>query len=101
MQLVQGPVAQNMIRTLFFASQAAAKLARRPGEIDRSAVRTLGIVGSGFMGAGVAQVAAAAGIRVVLVDRDLPTAQRGLDAIAAALGEEVARGRRSAVERDQ
>jgi 3-hydroxyacyl-CoA dehydrogenase / enoyl-CoA hydratase / 3-hydroxybutyryl-CoA epimerase len=99
--LVQGPVAQNMIRTLFFASQAASKLSRRPAEVERSAVRTLGVVGSGFMGAGVAQVAAAAGIRVILVDRDVATARRGRESIAAALDEEVAKGRRTAVQRDE
>lgn len=91
--LVRGSVAQNMIRTLFFAKQAAGKLARRPAGIEKSQVRKLGVLGAGFMGGGVAQVSAAAGIDVVLLDRDLASAQRGYDNVAAALDIEVKKGR--------
>ncbi len=91
--LVQGQVAQNMIRTLFFGKQAADKLARRPIGVPKSKVTTLGIVGAGFMGAGIAHVSAAVGIDVVLVDRDLATAQRGRDGIGRSLDTEVEKGR--------
>lgn len=98
--LVRGSVAQNMIRTLFFAKQAASKLARRPAGIEKSQVRKLGVLGAGFMGAGIAHVSAAAGIEVVLLDRDLASAQRGRDNIALALDQEVKKGRRSQAARD-
>ncbi|ABE36203.1 enoyl-CoA hydratase/isomerase family protein [Paraburkholderia xenovorans LB400] len=100
-KLVQGAVAQNMIRTLFFARQAADKLSRRPAGIAKQSVRRLGIVGAGFMGAGIAQVSAAAGIDVVLLDRDLATAGRGRDSIAKALQAEVDKGRLREAVRDQ
>ena len=99
--LVQGEVAQNMIRTLFFAKQAADKLARRPTAIAKTRVAKLGILGAGFMGAGIAQVSAAAGIAVVLLDRDLATAERGRDGIAKALAADVEKGRLSEPARAQ
>ena len=58
-----------MIRSLFFSMQDLNKGARRPpGEAQRK-VKSLGIVGAGFMGSGIAYVAARAGIDVVLIDR--------------------------------
>jgi 3-hydroxyacyl-CoA dehydrogenase/enoyl-CoA hydratase/3-hydroxybutyryl-CoA epimerase len=98
--LVQGDVAQNLIRTQFFGKQAADKLARRPAGIAKTKVGKLGIVGAGFMGAGIAQVSAAAGIRVVMLDRDLESAQRGLAAITKTLSADVEKGRLSERERD-
>ncbi|WP_428313329.1 3-hydroxyacyl-CoA dehydrogenase NAD-binding domain-containing protein [Hydrocarboniphaga sp.] len=99
--LVQGRVAQNLIRTMFFAKQSADKLARRPKQVPATTVRKLGILGAGFMGAGVAQVSAQAGIDVVLLDRDLVTAQRGRDGIVKALESDVAKGRLAADKKDQ
>lgn len=98
--LVRGSVAQNMIRTLFFAKQSADKLARRPAGIDKSKVCKLGILGAGFMGAGIAQVSALAGIEAVLLDRDAATAQRGRDGIASAFDADVKKGRMSEAARD-
>jgi 3-hydroxyacyl-CoA dehydrogenase/enoyl-CoA hydratase/3-hydroxybutyryl-CoA epimerase len=98
--LVRGTVAQNMIRTLFFAKQAADKLSRRPAGVEKSKVGKLGILGAGFMGAGIAQVSALAGINAVLLDRDVPTAQRGRDGIASAFDADVKKGRMSEAARD-
>lgn len=98
--LVQGRVAQNMIRTLFFAKQAADKLVRRPPNQAPSKIVQLGILGSGFMGAGIAQASALAGIEVVLVDRDQTTAQNSLDGIVRALDADVAKGRLALAQRD-
>ncbi len=91
--LMQDSVAQNMIRTLFFAKQSADKLARRPEGVPKSSVKKLGILGSGFMGAGIAQVSALNGIDVVLLDRDLATAQKGRDGIVSAFDTDVQKGR--------
>jgi len=98
--LVQGRVAQNMIRTLFFAKQAADKLARRPAGVPPSKVGKLGVVGTGFMGAGIAQVSALAGMDVKLLDRELAIATRSRDDIAASLDAEVRKGRLSPSARD-
>jgi 3-hydroxybutyryl-CoA dehydrogenase len=47
--------------------------------------RTLGVVGAGQMGAGIAQVAAAAGLDVLLHDRERRFIDRGLETIASSL----------------
>jgi 3-hydroxyacyl-CoA dehydrogenase / enoyl-CoA hydratase / 3-hydroxybutyryl-CoA epimerase len=58
-----------MIRSLFLNKEALEKGANRPA-CARSAVKKLGVIGAGMMGAGIAYVAAMAGIEVVLIDRD-------------------------------
>lgn len=99
-KLVQSSVAQNMIRTLFFAKQDADKLVRRPDSEPASKVKRLGILGSGFMGAGIAQASALVGIDVVLVDREQAIAQKSVDGIVAALNQDVEKGRLPAAVRD-
>jgi 3-hydroxyacyl-CoA dehydrogenase/enoyl-CoA hydratase/3-hydroxybutyryl-CoA epimerase len=75
--LLAGPVARNMMRTLFVNKGKAEKLVRRPEGIEKSQVTKLGILGAGMMGAGIAYVAARAGIEVVLLDTDLELAEQG------------------------
>ncbi|MFT3972541.1 MAG: 3-hydroxyacyl-CoA dehydrogenase NAD-binding domain-containing protein [Amaricoccus sp.] len=70
------PSSAAMIRSLFLSKQALEKGAVRPAVPD-APVRTLGILGAGMMGAGIATVAAQAGIDVVLLDRDQEAADRG------------------------
>ena len=53
----------------------------------------IGVVGAGAMGSGIAQVAAAAGHRVVLADADAGAVQRARDALAKTLAREVEKGR--------
>jgi 3-hydroxybutyryl-CoA dehydrogenase len=55
--------------------------------------RTIGVVGAGAMGSGIAQVAAVAGHRVVLTDADASAVQRARDGLAKALTREVEKGR--------
>ncbi len=56
-------------------------------------IDTVGVIGAGTMGHGIAQVAAQAGCEVVLQDLDDAAVQRGLDAIRANLAKGVARGK--------
>jgi 3-hydroxybutyryl-CoA dehydrogenase len=65
-----------------------------------SRVTTFGVAGAGQMGTGIAQVAAASGLTVVLVDAALELAQRGKARIAAALGKQVEKGKMTADARD-
>jgi 3-hydroxyacyl-CoA dehydrogenase/enoyl-CoA hydratase/3-hydroxybutyryl-CoA epimerase len=53
------------------------KGARRPANIPPSTLRKVGVVGAGFMGAGIAYVTANAGMDVVLIDRDVEAAEKG------------------------
>ena len=76
-KLLSDPVAGNIIRTSFISKQAAEKGARRPAGVPKSEVRKVGVLGAGMMGAGIAYVSANAGIEVILLDRDNPTAEKG------------------------
>ena len=54
---------------------------------------TIGIIGAGLMGSGIAQVTAQAGYRVLLSDVDVGRAQGGKDGIARILGKQVEKGK--------
>jgi len=71
------PSSGAMIRSLFINKEALEKGAVRPAQPDQS-VRRLGVIGAGMMGAGIAYVAANAGIDVVLIDATQEAADRGL-----------------------
>jgi 3-hydroxyacyl-CoA dehydrogenase/enoyl-CoA hydratase/3-hydroxybutyryl-CoA epimerase len=92
-RLLAGPVARNMIRTLFIDKGAADKLARRPAGVPKSQVRKLGILGAGMMGAGIAYVSAYAGQEVILLDRKLEDAEKGKAYSRGLLEKRVSRGR--------
>jgi len=61
-------------------------------------VRTIGVIGAGTMGSGIAEVAAAVG-QVVLLDVDRERAEAGLKAIEKRLARQVERGRLEAEEK--
>ncbi|MEZ4436544.1 MAG: 3-hydroxybutyryl-CoA dehydrogenase [bacterium] len=58
-------------------------------------IQSIGVVGAGQMGQGIAQVAAATGIRVLLADADRARADQGRAAIEGRVRREVAKGRMS------
>jgi 3-hydroxyacyl-CoA dehydrogenase / enoyl-CoA hydratase / 3-hydroxybutyryl-CoA epimerase len=72
----------------------------RPEAPDQS-VRKLGVLGAGMMGAGIAYVAANAGIEVVLIDRDQEAADRGRAHAEGILDEGVKRRKVSEAKRDE
>ncbi|HEX7007311.1 MAG TPA: 3-hydroxyacyl-CoA dehydrogenase NAD-binding domain-containing protein [Alphaproteobacteria bacterium] len=99
-RIVLGREAKAMIRTLFFSTQAADKLARRPKAVPASTLTKIGVLGAGMMGAGIAHASAVAGLEVVLIDVSDAAAQRGKASVAAVLDGAVERGRLSPAERD-
>jgi 3-hydroxyacyl-CoA dehydrogenase/enoyl-CoA hydratase/3-hydroxybutyryl-CoA epimerase len=76
-KVLRSPEAGAMIRTLFVSMQDLNKGARRPAGVPAGRLRRIGVVGAGFMGAGIAYVSALNGLEVVLVDRDQATADKG------------------------
>ncbi len=75
--VLMNPSSSAMIRSLFLNKQALEKGANRPAGVDDQRVRKLGVMGAGMMGAGIAHVAANAGIEVVLIDQEQAAADRG------------------------
>lgn len=63
-------------------------------------MKTIGVVGAGQMGAGIAQVSAQAGYQVLLSDVDIDRATKGRDGIAKGLGRLVEKERITADARD-
>jgi 3-hydroxyacyl-CoA dehydrogenase/enoyl-CoA hydratase/3-hydroxybutyryl-CoA epimerase len=99
-KILRSPEAAAMIRTLFVSMQELNKGARRPPKEPASQLKKIGIVGAGFMGAGIAQVTAAAGLDVVLIDRDQETADKGKAGVHKSLTDRVNKGRMKSAERD-
>ncbi len=99
-KILRSPEAAAMIRSLFVSMQDINKGARRPAAVPVRKFKTVGVLGAGFMGAGIAYVSALAGLDAVLVDRDPETAQKGKDHSQKLMTEQVSRGRATAADRD-
>jgi 3-hydroxybutyryl-CoA dehydrogenase len=63
-------------------------------------VKTIGVIGAGQMGAGIAQVSAQAGYRVLLSDVDQERADKGKAGIAKGLGRQVEKAKLTSEARD-
>lgn len=63
-------------------------------------IDTIGVLGAGQMGGGIAQVAASRGLKVLLADIDRAAAEAGKVKIGKALGRLVEKGKLAAEERD-
>lgn len=99
-QILRSREAQAMIRTLFLSMQELNKGARRPKEIPANKIQKVAVLGAGFMGASIAYVSAQAGIDVVLLDRDVPSAEKGKQLSHKLMSEQIAKGRATAEDRD-
>jgi 3-hydroxyacyl-CoA dehydrogenase / enoyl-CoA hydratase / 3-hydroxybutyryl-CoA epimerase len=75
-ELVLSETAKNLISIFFLKTEVEARAAR----IARAArpIPQVGVLGAGFMGAGIAQVISYKGLPVVLKDKDLAALGRGL-----------------------
>jgi len=100
-KILRSPEAAAMIRSLFVSMQDLNKGARRPANEPPTVLKKIGVVGAGFMGAGIAQVTAAANLQVVLIDRDQETADKGKAGLHKALSDRVMKGRMKGAERDE
>ena len=92
--------AVSMIRSLFVSMQELNKGARRPAEVPPSKLKKVGVVGAGFMGAGIAYVTANAGLEVVLIDRDIEAAEKGKAYSHKLVSDQISKGRAKTADRD-
>jgi 3-hydroxyacyl-CoA dehydrogenase / enoyl-CoA hydratase / 3-hydroxybutyryl-CoA epimerase len=99
-KIVRSPEAAAMIRSLFVSMQDLNKGARRPEGQPPTALKKVGVLGAGLMGAGIAYVTAQAGIDVVLIDRDQDAADKGKAYSAKLLGDQVKKGRAKQADAD-
>jgi len=72
------PQATAMIRTQFYSMNAMRKAGATTGQ-GRALLDRIAVLGAGMMGAGIAFVAARAGLETVLLDVSLAQAERGKD----------------------
>lgn len=89
-----------MIRTLFVSMGELNKGARRPANVPQTKLKKVGIIGAGFMGAGIAYVSAQAGLEVVLIDRDQEAADKGKSLSHKLMTEQINKGRANSAARD-
>ena len=90
----------DVSRELVFLFYATTALKKDPGVagVDAHLVRQLAVLGGGFMGAGIAALAAKSGTPVRLKDADHARVAKGLDTVRAQLGEALKRKRATALE---
>jgi 3-hydroxyacyl-CoA dehydrogenase len=89
----------SALRYLFFAERQAARVPGL-GQVEAATVASVGVVGAGTMGTGIAMSVADAGLPCLLVDQDASGLERGLGRIREAYRRSVASGRLAADEAD-
>ncbi len=88
--------AKNLIGVMFLGKGKVDKLVTRPTTIEKTDVKKLGILGAGFMGAGIAYVSALAGIEVVLKDVSTEAAEKGKNYSKMLIEKGISRGKTTA-----
>jgi 3-hydroxyacyl-CoA dehydrogenase/enoyl-CoA hydratase/3-hydroxybutyryl-CoA epimerase len=99
-KILRSPEAAAMIRTLFLSMGELNKGARRPAAVPRATISRIGVLGAGFMGAGIAYVSAGAGIDVVLIDRDQAAADKGKATCDKLISSQVLKGRAKGADKE-
>ncbi len=92
-QLGSGQVSRNMISAFWKQLNQIKKGQSRPQNVPPQPTQKVGVLGAGLMGHGITYVSAAAGMEVVMTDRDQEAADSGKERIAAILTQQVERGR--------
>ena len=88
----------NALVQLFFARQEAKT---PPVTAETSEISTVGVLGAGLMGGGIAEVSAESDLEVVLKDKNLDLAARGKKQVWASMNEKLEKGIVNRFERDK
>jgi 3-hydroxyacyl-CoA dehydrogenase len=90
--LMQSPESRAL-RHIFFAERAAAKIADVPADTPVRPIRSVGVVGAGTMGGGIAMSFLNAGLPVTLIELNRAALDKGVAAIRANYANTVKKGR--------
>ncbi len=99
-RILRSKEAGMMIRSLFLSKGELEKGARRPKDVPPATIRKIGVIGAGFMGAGITYVSALAGLEVVLIDRDQEAADKGKAFTHTLISDQIMKGRSTTAHRD-
>jgi 3-hydroxyacyl-CoA dehydrogenase len=81
------------LRHLFFAEREVGRIPGLPESVKPKIIGSVGIIGAGTMGRGIAIACADAGLSVILLDTASDALQRGLDAIKVHYDGQLQKGR--------
>lgn len=90
-ELVTSTEAQNMLDTLFYAVQRCKNKGNKV-TAEAPPLKSIGIIGAGIMGQGIAYVAAKMGLSVYIMDQDVTTAEMGINKLSKKLDKDIKRG---------
>ena len=99
-RLLADPQSQAL-RHLFFAERMTAKSKWIGGDVQPQPVTSVGVVGAGTMGTGIAMAFLAADLPVRVVEMSADALERGINGIRSHLDGRVSKGKLSAELRDQ
>ena len=88
------------LRHMFFAERAAGKIDNLSQDSQAKSIATVGIIGAGTMGGGIAMCFAQAGLKVTLVDMTDEAVSQGLEKITKNWAISVKKGRLTASQTD-
>jgi 3-hydroxyacyl-CoA dehydrogenase len=86
-------VESQALRHLFFAEREVARIPGQPDGVKAKDIKSVGIIGAGTMGRGIAIACADAGMPVKLIDTTADAIQRAQDAIKKTYESSVSKGR--------
>ena len=98
LECLASPQRQGLVHA-FFAEREAAKVPEAQAAQPRT-VQTVGVIGGGTMGAGIAIAVLDAGLPVTMIERDAESLARGRANVEKVYDAQVAKGKMSAVARD-
>ncbi len=100
LSLMQTPESKAL-RHAFFAERAASHVAGIGPDVKLREVRSVGVIGAGTMGTGIAMNFLNVGIPVVILETGAEALQRGVDTIRGHYEKSAAKGRLSAAQVEQ